>query len=317
MWHRLHDTYRRHGARGVVAGALRRAAGRLERPSRWRLPFRQTTGTATPTLMSPAYVRFQQMPHQVLSRYVEIAGTHVLEIGGAQACLSAHAFLDDGAARVTVTGLDHIIEGRTSADGRLSVMKADALDLRSRFEPGTFDLVFGLSVIEHIPQPERFLEEVHRVLRPGGLALFEGYPLWSSALGHHLWVTAGGGAYAGRTNNTYLFTRMDGVASTNPVPDWGHLLFGPTELATYLSDRSLPETDIACIIEWIYAANDINRLSTTAITRAYSTSPLVVREAVTQRVDVPPTTLDALRQRHGAGVDFGISGLLYVLARPD
>jgi hypothetical protein len=46
------------------------------------LPFRRTTGTATPTLMSPAYIRFQQMPHQVLSRYIEIAGTHVLEIGG-------------------------------------------------------------------------------------------------------------------------------------------------------------------------------------------------------------------------------------------
>lgn len=316
MLQRLHDAYLRHGVRGVVAGALRRAADSLERPWRWRPPFARAAGTATPTLISPEYVRFQRMPHEVLSRYVGIEGKHVLEIGGAQACISARAFLDGGAARVTVTGLDHVSAEGGSADGRLSVMKADALDLRSHFEPGSFDLVFGLSIIEHIPRPDRFLEEVHRVLRPGGLALFEGFPLWSSPLGHHLWVASCGGPYTGKTSASYLFTPLAGVPSTNPVPDWGHLLMGPQELTASLADRSLPAADIACIIHWIYEAGDINRLSTAEITRAYSTSPLVVRETVTRRVDVPQPTLQRLRQRHGEGSDFGVSGLVYVLAKP-
>lgn len=91
---------------------------------------------------------------------------------------------------------------------------------------------------------------------------------------------------------------------------------GPQELAASLADRSLPAADIACIIDWIYEAGDINRLSAAEITRAYSTSPLVVREAVTRRVDVPQSTLEGLRRRHGEGSDFGVSGLVYVLAKP-
>lgn len=139
---------------------------------------------------------------------------------------------------------------------------------------------------------------------------------WSSALGHHLWVACCGGPYAGTTSASYLFTPLGGVASTNTVPDWGHLLMGPTELAAYLADRSVPAADIACIIDWIYEAADINRLSTAEITRAYTTSPLVVQEAATRRVDVPQSILQSLRRRHGEDCDYGVSGLVYVLAKP-
>lgn len=195
-------------------------------------------------------------------------------------------------------------------------MKADALDLRSHFEAGCFDLVFGVSIIEHIPHPERFLEEVYRVLKPGGLALFEGFPLWSSPRGHHLWVAAWDGSYAGKATANYLFTGLPHVASSNPVPDWAHLLMEQGELEEYLARRSLPASDIACIGDWFYHAKDINRLSTTELTTAYATSKLVVLEAITQRVDDPDTTLQRLRQRHGGGCDFGIDRLTYVLAKP-
>jgi SAM-dependent methyltransferase len=316
MLTRLHDAYRRLGPRALSAAALRSVANRLETPGNWQPRPPAGRGTATPTLISPEYIRFQQMPHRVLSRYVDIQGKRVLEIGGAQACLSARAFLDDGAARVTVTGLDHVSEEGESVDQRLCIMKADALDLHSRFAAGSFDLVFGLSIIEHIPRPDRFLEEVSRVLAPGGLALFEGFPLWSSPLGHHLWVAAWGGAYEGKTSASYLFTGLSGVASSNPVPDWAHLLMEQTELEEYLVGQSLPASDIACISDWIYRAEDINRLSTADLTQAYTTSGLVVLEAITRRVDVPPHTLERLRHRHGEGCDFGIGGLLYVLSKP-
>jgi SAM-dependent methyltransferase len=316
MLHGVWNSVREVGPRRTAAAVLRRAADRVEAPWHWPRSIFPAATTATPTLISPDYIRFQQMPHRVLARYVDIAGKHVLEIGGAQACIAARSFLDDGAAKVTVTGLDHISDEGESVDQRLRIIKADALDLRSHFEAGCFDLVFGLSIIEHIPRPDRFLEEVHRVLAPGGLALFEGFPLWSSPLGHHLWVPAWGGPYQGKTSASYLFTGLSGVASSNPVPDWAHLLMEPAELEECLARRSLPASDIACIVDWIYRADDINRLPTTELTRAYTSSPLVVLEATTRRVDVPQPTLERLRHRQGEGCDFGVGGLIYVLMKP-
>lgn len=215
MTHGFWKRSRRPGARRLIATALRRLADGVERP--WpRLAAARGMVSASPTLMSPEYIRFQRMPHRVLARYVAIAGTQVLEIGGAQACISARAFLDDGAAGVTVTGLDHVAEESESADRRLRIMKADALDLRRHFEADCFDLVFGLSVIEHIPHPDRLLVEVDRVLKPGGLALFEGYPLWWSPLGHHLWVAAWGGAIRRKDERELPVHRRATRASDQP-----------------------------------------------------------------------------------------------------
>src|SRR5262249_15886326 len=41
------------------------------------------------------------------------------------------------------------------------------------FREGTFDTLLGLSMLEQIAEPARFLREAHRVLRPGGILLLE------------------------------------------------------------------------------------------------------------------------------------------------
>lgn len=47
------------------------------------------------------------------------------------------------------------------------------------FEQGSFDCAFATEVLEHCPQPEVFLKEVHRVLRPGGVFFFTVPFLWN------------------------------------------------------------------------------------------------------------------------------------------
>jgi SAM-dependent methyltransferase len=44
---------------------------------------------------------------------------------------------------------------------------------RLPFRSGSFDTVLGLSMLNNLPQPERLLDEAHRVLRPGGILLLE------------------------------------------------------------------------------------------------------------------------------------------------
>jgi SAM-dependent methyltransferase len=51
---------------------------------------------------------------------------------------------------------------------------ADAEDLP--FDDASFDLVFGHAVLHHLPDLDRAWREIHRVLKPGGVAVFAGEP---------------------------------------------------------------------------------------------------------------------------------------------
>ena len=47
------------------------------------------------------------------------------------------------------------------------------------FETASFDCAFGTEVLEHCPEPEVVLKEVHRVLKPGGVFFFTVPFLWN------------------------------------------------------------------------------------------------------------------------------------------
>ena len=263
------------------------------------------------------YTSHQVSAHRVLSRYASFEGKDILEVGGDQGCESAYPFLKDGAASAIVSGLDHISQEQVSKEYNLRVLRADALKLSSVFGPSRFDVVYGLSVVEHIPSPKSFLDEVYTVLKPGGLAYFEGNPIWSSPKGHHLWVATWGGAYQNKTTANYLFSEYAGKVSTNPLPDWSHLLMTPNRMREYLAEKSIPSTDIDCIIDWVFYSNEVNRINMSEIAEAYTNSRLIVLEANTVRVDIPADIQVALRKQCGDGIDYGILGVTYVLAKPD
>lgn len=258
----------------------------------------------------------QSSAHRTLSRYISFEGKDILEVGGAQSCESVYPFLKDGAASAVVTGLGHISQEQTSAEYNLRVLRADALKLSSVFSPCSFDVVYGLSIVEHISSPKTFLDEVYTVLKPGGLAYFEGNPIWSSSKGHHLWVATWGGAYQYRATANYLFSEWPGEVSTNPLPDWSHLLMTPNDMREHLANKAIPSNDIDCIIDWVFHSNEINRINMSEIAEAYTSSKMVVLEANTIRIDVSPEVRTALRKRCGDGIDYGILGVTYVLVKP-
>lgn len=290
--------YRQSGMRGVAGAVIRQAARLVDPPP-----------------PSPPALSHQLTAHAALSRYTTFEGKEILEVGGAQSCESMQPFLDAGAAAAVVTGLGHISEEQTNPDRNLRVMKADAHRLSEVFGSSRFDVVYGLSIIEHIHRPAVFLDEVHAVLRPGGLAYFEGFPIWSSAKGHHVWVAKWGGEYQGKTSANYLFGPFAGHESTNPLPDWSHLLMSPDEMRTFLAEQGIPANDIECIVDWVYVTDDINRLTMADVAAAYGRSKLTVLEMTTMRTDVPPEVQRALRQRHGEGIDYGVSSMAYVLTK--
>lgn len=56
-------------------------------------------------------------------------------------------------------------------DSQVQIEAGNAADMR--FADGEFDSVIGLSVIHHIPNWEEALDEIQRVLKPGGLLIIK------------------------------------------------------------------------------------------------------------------------------------------------
>lgn len=123
------------------------------------------------------YERFQALgasedgvPHSEaagLRRFVEEHGLErgrVLEIGSGRGTLA-------GLARGWV-GVDLAHAAGRLARGPFAAASATALPFRD----GSFDGAWSVAVLEHVPEPERALEELRRVLRPGGVAYLA--PAW-------------------------------------------------------------------------------------------------------------------------------------------
>lgn len=98
-----------------------------------------------------------------------IHGKRVLDIG-----CDTGLFLQFLRDQRGVEGIGLDVFAKVVAEGRRA-----GLDLRhatlegAGLEDGGFDVVCGYDLVEHVAQPRSFMAEVHRVLKPGGLAVFE------------------------------------------------------------------------------------------------------------------------------------------------
>lgn len=114
-----------------------------------------------------------------LARYCPLTGAKVLDVGGASGYVG-DAIREAGGRTLTVEyDWEQIVEhGRrlqrgVQADGR-------ALPVHD----GAFDVSYSSNVLEHVPEPERMLGEMVRVVCPGGI-VYVTFTNWLSPWGGH------------------------------------------------------------------------------------------------------------------------------------
>jgi SAM-dependent methyltransferase len=140
------------------------------------------------------FVKVPQMVADLLARAIALKSATVLDFGCGEGLMAK------GLARYVrkvhgveiATWFPDVEERFTRMFGeyspfppvKLQVVQAGA---RLPYEDGYFDAVFAWSVFEHVADVPFAFSEIHRVLRPGGVFLFQIYPLFFSAYGAHQW----------------------------------------------------------------------------------------------------------------------------------
>jgi SAM-dependent methyltransferase len=111
-----------------------------------------------------------------ISRFLKLGRSHsLLDIGcgyGEFTCLAAGSV---GEA-IGVDSAATAVEVATTAAHRLGVANVrfqtgSAYELTDAFAPGSFDRIVCFDLLEHVSEPERVIEQIHALLRPGGRAL--------------------------------------------------------------------------------------------------------------------------------------------------
>lgn len=127
------------------------------------------------------YYRFEKFQGELLVRYlkhfsIELQGKLLLDLG----CGQGGFLVASKEAGARITGLDLNV---TTMFGQEPKVGADALHVP--FESLCYDVVVCTNLIEHLPEPDLLLDEILRVLKPGGMLYLSFPPFYSPNGGHN------------------------------------------------------------------------------------------------------------------------------------
>ena len=113
-------------------------------------------------------------------KYENFSGKKVLEIGVGQGT-DLWQFAKNGAKcfglDITEKHLELTEENFKVRGGKVSLKECDAKKIN--FLDNTFDCVYSFGVLHHIPEIKKCFKEIHRVLKPGGIAMIGLYNKYS------------------------------------------------------------------------------------------------------------------------------------------
>ena len=136
----------------------------------------------------------------LLEEQTSVAGERIVDIGGGRGYF-AQAFRHAGATSVLVEPAWESMGASGRGPGYRVIGDGTTLPLVD----GAFDISFSSNVLEHVRSPSAFLDEMVRVVRPGGLVFFT-FTNWLSPFGGHAtapWHYFGGEWAAGHYERTH------------------------------------------------------------------------------------------------------------------
>ena len=180
------------------------------------------------------------------------------------------------------------------------------------FDDNSFDIVVSLNVLEHVPNPAKYLQECYRVLRSGGIGFFSWYPIWSGATGHHIHPDM-----VSRIAQKLGIDRPNYSLDNSHVPFWGHLIFDPDRMLSFLVEEKQYDPSLAAWMRnYTYYGNDLNRWFWRDIWRSFESLPWNILE-VEHRGQQPitPDISSQLELKYGFVDDFEICGAKIVVRK--
>jgi SAM-dependent methyltransferase len=118
-----------------------------------------------------------------LTRYLDLHGKHLLIVGLGQGH-EVPIFFDFGC--IKIDAIDPVLHSAAipyTQDPRFRLIQSSAEKIP--FPDNTYDVVYSIATLEHIPDPMKACQEMLRVLKPGGIFYCHAGPLWYSAYGFH------------------------------------------------------------------------------------------------------------------------------------
>lgn len=223
---------------------------------------------------------FQAYMVDALATQVDIAGKAVLEIGADPYFGSARAFKAKGASTIISSDLNDVWFGRTEPGITTAIIDARYVD---RVIPKrSIDIVYGINLLEHLPDIPVIMEALAQVVRPGGVVFLHGHPLWTSARGHHALL----GDPSGWTLN---------FETSNPIPLWGHLTLDEEQLLELLQDRD--DAVQSAAVDWCFRSDLITRTPRLQIIKDVTGGPFKTRHVWEDSQEAPDQdTLDLIRR---------------------